>query len=206
MFRLKVQHHEQSTNSFDSTSAKSTSPSRHLSSDADTLFDRKNTYHAQYGDTKINDDNSNDYKNPHPSPSLNNVTPPIENRKKYSEDPYGDSTADFEIDPNMNNSNLNKKPSPTKSFNDSKSRKNSDNKINNIDSNGSTLESDKNSYNPSYMPRGEPSSTVTFPSSDLSSRVIVATDLLGFIRVFVRSGRQSEDDKKVILGLKQMKL
>ena len=44
------------------------------------------------------------------------------------------------------------------------------------------------------------------PLSDLSSRVIVATDTQGYIRVFVRTGKQVGDSKKNILGLKQMML
>lgn len=53
----------------------------------------------------------------------------------------------------------------------------------------------------------EQSDSIPVPLSDLSSRVIVATDILGYIRVFVRSGKQSVDTKgKMISGMKQMRL
>jgi hypothetical protein len=43
-----------------------------------------------------------------------------------------------------------------------------------------------------FTPTGQPN----YPVADLSSRVIVATDALGFIRVFVRSGHAPVDGKK----------
>ena len=43
-----------------------------------------------------------------------------------------------------------------------------------------------------FTPTGQPN----YPVADLSSRVIVATDALGFIRVFVRTGQSPVDTKK----------
>mmetsp|Transcript_11610 Transcript_11610/g.11251 ORF Transcript_11610/g.11251 Transcript_11610/m.11251 type:complete len:150 (-) Transcript_11610:12-461(-) len=149
----------------------------------------------------MNEHTKNNHTNSSPHPPF--ITPTIENRKLY-QDLHGGKTKD-----------LMKKNSPVMMFtsktlegdssngkSNMKSRKYSDISSNSIDYHKDSVGSDKGGE-----PPDRPSvTTYPFPSTDLSSRVIVATDLLGFIRVFVRSGRQNEDDKNIISGLKQMKL